>query len=92
MSCYSFNGQDLMKQIKIPLFACTLYLSLYTLSPFIGIPDIMIIFMWVLSPFLVIWLVFHVLKDGKASDRTFEEYWYDDVDIRRSKSGTEDKF
>ena len=35
------------------------------------------------SPFLVVWMVYRVLKDGVESTKTFDEYFYEDSDIRR---------
>ncbi len=41
--------------------------------------------LFMLSPLLVIWLVYTVLRYGEASGRTFDEYYYDDVNIRVDK-------
>lgn len=41
--------------------------------------------LFILSPFLVIWMVYIVLRFGVASGRTFDEYYYDDVNIRVDK-------
>ena len=41
--------------------------------------------LFMFSPLLVIWLVYIVLRYGEASGRTFDEYFYDDVNIRVDK-------
>ena len=41
--------------------------------------------LFILSPLLVIWMVYIVLRYGEASGRTFDEYYYDDVNIRVDK-------
>jgi hypothetical protein len=41
--------------------------------------------MFLLSPILVLWLVYIVLRYGEPSGRTFDEYFYDDVNIRVDK-------
>ena len=38
-----------------------------------------------LSQALLIWMVITILKDKRKSTRTFDEYFYEDVDIRRSQ-------
>lgn len=73
-----------MENIKFPIYLTTLYLIIYTLSPYLGFGDGIILLMFVFAPFLVIWMVIRILKDGKESQRKFEDYWYDDIDITRS--------
>ena len=41
--------------------------------------------LFMFSPLLVIWMVDIVLRYGEASGRTFDEYFYDDVNIRVDK-------
>lgn len=74
-----------MEKIKLPVLFTTAYLFFYTLTPFINVPDMLIISMWAISPILVIWMVYRVLKDGKPSGRTFDDYWYDDAELQRVK-------
>lgn len=68
-----------MENIRLPIFIATAYLFLFVLSvqaenPLI--PGIMFGF----SPFVVIWMVIRVLKDGVPSEHTFEDRFYDDWD------------
>lgn len=62
----------------------TAYLFIFVLLVALGYGDMAMI-MFLLSPLLIIWLVYTVLHHGKPSGRTFDEYFYDDVDIRADK-------
>ncbi len=75
-----------MQPVKLPLLISTLYLLLHTIAPFLGIPDVVIIASWALSPLLVVWMVYRVLKDGFASTQTFDEHFYEDVESARVKA------
>ncbi len=73
--------------LQNPTFAglfSTLYLVLFVLVIVLGYGDIAMV-MFLFSPILVLWLVYTVLRYGKPSARTFDEYFYDDVDIRADK-------
>ena len=72
-----------MRPIKLPILFTTVFLMFHTISPYLGVPEKVIIASWALSPLVVIWMVIRVLKDGIASQRTFEEYFYDDREIKR---------
>jgi hypothetical protein len=69
-----------MKKTGIVITLATLYVLLYHSSPIIGLPDEFIIGMFILSPIVVICMVYVVLKYGKPSDHTFEERFYEDYD------------
>ena len=72
-----------MKNIKFPIYFTTAVLFAYTiLAQFY--PDAMVIVLvFALSPFLLTWMVYKILKDSEPSTRTFGEYFYDDIDIHR---------
>lgn len=73
--------------LKNPTFAAlfsTAYLIAFSILVALGYADIGAA-MFIFSPLLVIWLVYIVLRYGEASGRTFDEYYYDDVDIRADK-------
>ena len=78
-----------MKKIKIVVTIVTLYLILFQASPFIGFSDIVIFIMFCLSPFIVTYMVFVILKNGEPSKHTFDEKFYDDFDYKRN--GREEK-
>jgi len=62
----------------------TAYLILLLILVLIGYADAAALLL-LLSPLLVIWLVYIVLRYGENSGRTFSEYFYDDVNIRVDK-------
>ena len=72
-----------MKKIKTVVAIVTLYLMLFQASPYIGFPDEVIFMMFCLSPFLVIYMVLVILKNGEPSKHTFDEKFYDDFDYKR---------
>jgi len=83
-ACFYYNeyGQKpfQMKYTGIVVMMATLYAIIFNASPFIGIPEEIIFTMFVFSPFVLIYMVYVVLKYGKPSGHTFEERWYDDIE------------
>jgi hypothetical protein len=74
-----------MKKPAIVIALATLFMAFYNLSPYIGIPDEFIIAMFILSPIILIYMVYVILRFGKPSKYTFEERFYDDLDYDRIK-------
>ena len=73
--------------LKNPTFAAvfsTAYLIIFVILVVAGYASAAAA-LFILSPLLVIWLVYIVLRYGVASGRTFDEYFYDDVNIRADK-------
>jgi len=73
-----------MKKPAVIISLATFYLLFFKASPFIGIPDEAIIAMFILSPFIVIYMAYVILKYGKPSKHTFEERFYEDHDYERN--------
>ena len=73
-----------MKKTVIVITLATLYVLLFHSSPLIGIPDEFIIAMFILSPIVVIYMAYVILKYGKPSGHTFEERFYEDYDHRKN--------
>ena len=73
-----------MKKPAIVITLATLYLLFFKVSPHIGIPDEMIIAMFILAPFIVIYLVTVVLKYGRPSKFTFKGF-YENHDYKRNE-------
>lgn len=73
-----------MKKVGIVVGFVTLFAILFQISPFIGIPEQLIFFMFFISPFPVIYMVYVILKYGKPSGNTFEERFYEDYDYKRN--------
>ena len=74
-----------MKKPAIIILITTFYLLFFQASPYIGVPDGVIIAMFILAPFIVIYMVYVVLKFGKSSNYTFEERFYEDWDYKRDE-------
>lgn len=72
-----------MEKIRTPLLVATFYLLVYTLSAALPIHLAIPLALFSLSPVVVIWMVYRVLKDGEASELTFEEAFYEDHAYRR---------
>ena len=73
-----------MKKLPVVISIVTLYALFFQLIPFTGIPVNIISGMFFLSPFLVIYMVYVILKYGKPSPYTFEERFYDDYNYIRN--------
>ena len=73
-----------MNKVHIAITFATLYLVLFTTATYVDIPLDIILFMFFLSPFAVIGMVYTVLKYGEPSKDHFDEKFYDDLDYRRN--------
>jgi hypothetical protein len=73
-----------MKKPAVIIAIATLYLFFFHLSPYINIPDAVIIAMFIFSPIVLIYTLYVILKFGKSSKYTFEEKFYDDTDYSRN--------
>jgi hypothetical protein len=74
-----------MKDIQLPIGLTSAVLFIYVISPLIT-PIFAIVFtLFLITNAMIIWMVIRVLKDGQPSSRTFDEYFYDTVDIKRVK-------
>jgi hypothetical protein len=74
-----------MKGCRTPVLVTSLFLLVYTLSPYLGVPGPLIALAYVMAPFLVVWMVLSILIKGEPSGRTFDEgQWYDDPTAPRA--------
>lgn len=73
-----------MKKVWLPVVIATIFVILYHASPYIGFPTWLIFGMFLLSPLVVITLVWIILKHGVPSKYTFDERFYDDLDYKRN--------
>ena len=71
-----------MKGIWFPVIFVSGFLAVYVMLAFFKVENV-VITMFLISPFLVIWMVLRVLKDGKPSGKTFSEHFYEDSEYRR---------
>ncbi|MDJ1466357.1 hypothetical protein QNI19_33295 [Cytophagaceae bacterium DM2B3-1] len=70
---------------KFSIVCVTVYLILYTVSPYMDIPSWVIGTAYLLSPFLVVWMVISILKGEAYSGKTFDEgYFYADRNAPKS--------
>jgi hypothetical protein len=73
-----------MQKIKWPVITVTSFAFFYQLTPYVGFSDKTIIAMFIVSPFAVTWMIYKILKNGIPSQRTFDEYFYEDSDYKRN--------
>jgi hypothetical protein len=66
-----------MKKIRIPIILATLYVFIYATTPY-WTPEYITAAMYLLSPIIVIGLVWIVLRKGEPSQLTFDEAFYED--------------
>ncbi len=66
-----------MKKIRLPLLLSTAYVLIYATTPH-WTAEYITASMYLLSPLVVLYLVWIVLKKGVPSELTFEEAFYED--------------
>jgi hypothetical protein len=72
-----------MENIKFPILFTTSYLILFALVPWFGASLETMVILFLFSPFLIVWMVIRILKDGKPSGKKFNEgHFYEDWDYR----------
>lgn len=70
--------------MQIVVTIVTLFFIFFQVAPFIGISEEWMYTMFFISPFVLIYMVFVVLKNGEPSKYTFDERFYDDLDYKRN--------
>lgn len=73
-----------MKKTWIVITMATLYAVFFQVSPYINFSENIITALFILSPFVVVYMTYVILKDGKPSDHSFEDRFYDDYDYKRN--------
>jgi len=74
-----------MKKYLIPVFTVTGYLLIYIVSIGLDLHIRLILLMFSLSPTLILWMVYRVLKAKVCVSHTFEEKWYEDWDLKEEE-------
>ena len=74
-----------MDKVQFSIFLTTTILLFYTMTPFLGVSAALISSIFLLLNGLLIWMVVQVLKHGVPSGRTFDDTWYDDVNLEKIK-------
>ncbi len=73
-----------MKKIKWPIIIVTTFAFFYQFTPYVGLSDDFILVLFLISPIAVIWMAYQILKNGTPTERTFNEYFYEDLDYKRN--------
>ncbi len=73
-----------MRNVPAVVIFVTLYAICFRLAIFFELPQNVIFGMFTLSPFLILYMVYIVLKHGKPSKYTFDEKFYDDHSYMRN--------
>jgi len=72
-----------MRKLPVVIGAATACAALYQVAPFAGVPDRIVIVLYLLSPLVVSSMAYVILKYGTPSPWTFEEKFYaDSSDLR----------
>lgn len=71
-----------MKDYLIPVLTVTGYLFVYLVIIGLDLHLSLILFLFSLSPALMLWMVYCVLKADVVVHHTFEEKWYEDGEMR----------
>ncbi|MFC4871005.1 hypothetical protein [Negadavirga shengliensis] len=69
-----------MKSYLLPVFVTTSFLLVYIVAIVVDLHTAIILMMFSVSPVLILWMVFRVLKAQVDSRYTFEDRWYEDLD------------
>ncbi len=72
-----------MEKLKAPIYFSTLFLVIYVIMTRIESTASISMVMFGLSPLVVLWLAYKILKDGTPSGNTFNRKFYDDHDYER---------
>ena len=73
-----------MGKIKFPVVTVTFFVVIYNALPFFGASNSVILALFAISPFPVIWMVYRILKDGTPTNKTWDDYFYEDHSYRRN--------
>lgn len=66
------------------IWVTSVILIIYSFLIAVDLAPSLVLLIFAISPFLVIWMVVTVLKDQQPIRKTFEDYFYQDEDIRRN--------
>jgi hypothetical protein len=72
-----------MKNFLMPVFVVTGYLFIYWFAIQLELNFRLILFMFSISPVLLLWMVYKVLTADVPVTHTFDEKWYEDGEKRK---------
>ena len=61
-----------------------IYMTAYVFCIFFGASIGVVYLLFSGSPFVILWMVFYILKDKHEPEKTFDEYFYQEEDVRRT--------
>jgi hypothetical protein len=67
-----------MKKPAVVVTLVSLFVLIYQLSPFLGFAEHLIFRMYLLSPFLLGYMAYIIIRYGKGPSQTFEDAFYED--------------
>jgi hypothetical protein len=70
--------------IGVAIWCSTIILTLYSFLAASALTPMLVCWIFTLSPLVVLWLVFSVLMDKHQIEKTFDDYFYQDADMRRN--------
>ena len=74
-----------MSKIKAPIAITTIILVVYSFSTQLDISYSIIFTLFIIANAVFLWMVFKILKDGQPSEKSFDDYFYEDrEDLKRS--------
>ncbi len=73
-----------MNRSQVVVILVSMYALVFQASPWLGFSEGLVYTMFFLSPFLMVYMVYMVLRFGEPSEHTFEERFYDDWDYTRN--------
>lgn len=75
-----------MKKDIFSVYVTSLVLVLYAIIAYTELSYRLVFLLFTLSPVLILWMVYAVLKSPDEPTRTFEDYFYMDSEQRPMKS------
>ncbi len=74
-----------MQNIQFPVTFTTILLFLYSILGDLNVNYSVVATLFIIVNIVFLWMVYQVLTKGQASEKTFEEYFYEDQeDLKRS--------
>gem|GEM_PF-991783 len=78
-----FYYKHTMKSAYFPVGLVTIFLVVYVVIAASGLSYFLTAMLFTISPILVIWMVFRVLKSPYNSHKTFNDHFYEDHSYRK---------
>lgn len=72
-----------IKKLPVVIATATCFAAFYHMTPIFGFPAGLIVFLFLLSHFIVLHMAYVILKYGTPSKETFEDKFYEDSLCRR---------